>query len=357
MNREKTLDYLRGFAIFQTILVHILYWFGLFNYSYFSIVKSFLLFEMPIFFFVTGAVNSLTHQYTYKSFCLKRIKSIIVPYYFYSTICVLLSGFYYFFQKKLSLELFTKILLSWIFPINLQISPIPYLNYALWFIPVYIITILIFPLIKSIILKYEEKIIIGLILLFIYTEYIYFLLILKMNLYSLCNILNIVQQVVFYLIFIGLGILYPKLKLRNKKNMIITKSILLFSTLGLLISNFVFSSSIDMQKNKFPPNHMFMFFSFMVLSIFYILKPMLHKIYNKLSKLIPLLDDFILFLSKNSLHVFLYQSFSFLIINIFIEALGLENDLLIFCFSFITAYPLTYLIIKIINVIKDSRHA
>ena len=51
--RDKTLDYLRGLAIIQVVLVHILYWLGIFSAGFLAIAKSFLLFEMPIFFFVT----------------------------------------------------------------------------------------------------------------------------------------------------------------------------------------------------------------------------------------------------------------------------------------------------------------
>ena len=83
MSRDKTLDYLRGLAIIQVVLVHVLYWLNIFNEGFLAIAKSFLLFEMPIFFFVTGAVNGLGKLHNHKIFCFKRIKSLMIPYYIY----------------------------------------------------------------------------------------------------------------------------------------------------------------------------------------------------------------------------------------------------------------------------------
>ena len=109
MNRDKTLDYLRGLAIIQVVLVHILYWLGIFSGGYLAIAKSFLLYEMHIFFFVTGAVNGLGKQQKYKTFCLKRIKGLLIPYYIYSVVCILISIVYYLVHNELSIKLIVKL--------------------------------------------------------------------------------------------------------------------------------------------------------------------------------------------------------------------------------------------------------
>ena len=80
MNRDRTLDYLRGLAIIQVVFVHILYWIGIFSVGLLAVAKSFLLFEMPIFFFVTGAVNGLGKQQKRITFCFKRIKGLLIPF-------------------------------------------------------------------------------------------------------------------------------------------------------------------------------------------------------------------------------------------------------------------------------------
>ena len=59
MSRDKTIDRLRGFAMLWVIVVHVLYWGNFFSNGYVNFLKSFCLFEMPLFFFITGASNSL----------------------------------------------------------------------------------------------------------------------------------------------------------------------------------------------------------------------------------------------------------------------------------------------------------
>ena len=153
-HRDKTLDYLRGLAIIQVVFVHILYWLGIFSVGFFAIAKSFLLFEMPIFFFVTGAVNGLGKPQKYKTFCFKRIKGLLIPYYIYSMICILVSIAYYLLHNELSIKTTIKLLLTWIVPLDHQIMPLPYFTWAIWFIPVYIISIILFPVIKTAVLKF-----------------------------------------------------------------------------------------------------------------------------------------------------------------------------------------------------------
>ncbi len=48
MSRDKTIDRLRALAMFQVIVVHVLYWGNFFTNGYINLLKSFLLFEMPL---------------------------------------------------------------------------------------------------------------------------------------------------------------------------------------------------------------------------------------------------------------------------------------------------------------------
>ena len=154
MNRDKTLDYLRGLAIIQVVFVHILYWLGIFGTGFLTIAKSFMLFEMPIFFFVTGAVNGLGKKQKYKSFCFKRIKGLLIPYYVYSAICIVISIIYYLLYNELTIKLTVKLIITWIIPLDHQMMPLPYFTWAIWFVPVYILSIILFPVIKSAVLKF-----------------------------------------------------------------------------------------------------------------------------------------------------------------------------------------------------------
>ena len=60
VKRDETIDQLRGLAIFWVIVVHVLYWGNFFDNNYINTIKSFCLFEMPLFFFLTGASNSFS---------------------------------------------------------------------------------------------------------------------------------------------------------------------------------------------------------------------------------------------------------------------------------------------------------
>ena len=49
--RDETIDLLRGTAMLWVILVHVLYWGDFFSSPFINLLKSFCLFEMPLFFF------------------------------------------------------------------------------------------------------------------------------------------------------------------------------------------------------------------------------------------------------------------------------------------------------------------
>lgn len=358
-HRDKTLDYLRGLAIIQVVFVHILYWLGIFSVGFFAIAKSFLLFEMPIFFFVTGAVNGLGKPQKYKTFCLKRIKGLLIPYYIYSVVCILISIVYYLVHNELSIKLIVKLLLSWIVPLDHQIMPLPYFTWAIWFIPVYIISIILFPVIKTAVLKFGGGIIITLIIVFACIEIVCRLINKSTNFegYStyLYTVLDIIQKTSFYLIFMGLGVLYPRIKNRSRKSMIIATTMLLVSIILLLSCKIIFGNTLNMQSNKFPPNHMFLFYSFIVLSLLYIVKPLINRVYLWMIRFIPILDKWILIFSQNSIYIFLYQTFSFWIISIVLKYIGFHNDYLVFVIALITVYPMIGLNIKLINRIQAIR--
>lgn len=355
MKRDKTLDCLRGIAIIQVVFVHVLYWLPIFNGAYSSIIKSFFLFEMPIFFFVTGAVNGLGKKVSYKVFCSKRIKGILIPYYVYSVICVAISFVFYIVHNQLSVKLTIKLLLTWLIPLNLEIMPLPYFAGALWFVPVYIITIILFPMVKTVLLKFRGKMVILSILVFLVVEYGCFFI--RQNttfgttIYT-NTLLCILQETFFYLIFMALGALYPQLKVRTKKQLRCTAGVLFLCIMGLISCKFIFHLSLNMQNNKFPPNYIFLMFAFIVLSLIYLAYPLLKNIYYGITTKIPLFDRFVMNFSKNSLYVFLYQSFSFFIASKLMEMLGLHNEWAIFATAIITVYPIILLIITIIINIK-----
>lgn len=171
----------------------------------------------------------------------------------------------------------------------------------------------------------------------------------------LYTVLDIIQKTSFYLIFMGLGALYPRMKTRRRKSVIIATTILIVSIILLLCCKIFFGNTLNMQSNKFPPNHMFLFFSFIVLCTLYILTPLIKKVYLRITRIVPVLNKWVILFSQNSIFIFLYQTFSFWIVSIIIKYIGMRNDYLIFAFALVTVYPLIWLTIKLINRIKTVR--
>lgn len=167
--------------------------------------------------------------------------------------------------------------------------------------------------------------------------------------------LDILQKTSFYLIFMGLGVFYPRIKTRNRKSMIIAMIISVLSIILLLSFRFLFHNTLNMQSNKFPPNHMFLLYSFFVLGILYIGKSAFRRIYFCIIRFIPILDKWILLFSQNSIYIFLYQAFSFGALSIVLKYIGLHNDYLIFAIALITIYPMIWLTVKLVNRFQALR--
>ncbi|MCR4614951.1 MAG: acyltransferase [Clostridiales bacterium] len=355
MNREKILDGLRGMAILQVVLVHILYWLNIFDSGIPATLKSFLLFEMPVFFFVTGAVNSLGKRQSYKNFCVKRVKGLLIPYYVYSAICITIAGGYLMIHSELSVKSAISLVLSWLVPLDHQIMPLSYFSWAVWFVPVYIVSIILFPFIRAAALKLGGIFVIVQIAAFGIVEILCAKISANTNIEDIYTLLNILQKSAFYMIFMGLGVLYPKLKERDRKKVIAAAALLFVSLAGMSACKYLFGDTIDMQSNKFPPNHMFLLYSFAVLSLVYIALPLIKNLYLRLIKTMPLLDRLVLLFSKNSIYVFLYQTFSFWIVGVVFKRTGLTNDTLKLIFAVIAVYPLIWLTIRIADRLKTEK--
>jgi peptidoglycan/LPS O-acetylase OafA/YrhL len=143
-HRNRDIDTLRGFAMMYVIFIHCLYWIGLFNGKYSSVIKSLFLIEMPLFFFIAGASNSLGRKRKLFNFYFSRFQRILLPYWIYGIICIALT---IIAQKMMHFEQLRYFSLS-IPNFFIPISNVPYLTGALWFVSVYLYIILLFPFLK-----------------------------------------------------------------------------------------------------------------------------------------------------------------------------------------------------------------
>ncbi len=198
-SRDKTLDGLRGFAMLWVIFVHVLYWGNFFTNAYFNLAKSFCLFEMPLFFFVTGAAASLGKTGGYFSYVCKRFQRILIPYWVFAVICAAVSAVKYGMEGSLTFGRAIKVFLSWIVPINRQMTSVSYLTWALWFIPVYLSVVLIIPPLKS--MKKSQHRIAW---LFALTGVFAASCMLKMD---------VIRYIAFYALWTYIGLFYGEIKL------------------------------------------------------------------------------------------------------------------------------------------------
>lgn len=295
--RDETIDLLRGLAMLWVIVVHVLYWGNFFRNGYINLLKSFCLFEMPLFFFVTGAGNSFSKIDGYLSFVRKRYTRVLIPYWVFACICAALSIAYWGMSDGIELIMAIKILLSWLIPIDRQITTIPYLTWALWFVPVYLCVILILPVLKR--MKSSKNA-------------IPFLFVLA-ALFALACFANMgwIQNVVFYSLWTYIGLFYKDIILCMNERCY-RKCLGLTALIGTVVMLILYAmgNPIDMQNNKFPPNIMFGVFSVVMMSLVLLIIPYINKAYGYMGKSKVAKTIFDLF-STRSMTIFLYQVFAF----------------------------------------------
>lgn len=295
--RDKTIDRLRGMAMLWVILVHVLYWGNFYSNIYINLLKSFSLFEMPLFFFVTGASNSKNQANGYFSFVYRRYKRILVPYWVFAIVCTTLSIVKYSTTSSIDVNTIAKVFFSWLIPANKQITSIPYLTWALWFIPVYLCVILIIPFFKH--MRHSRMpIMYGLLLLGVFIATCLFKL-------------GWVQNVAFYSLWTYIGLFYDEI-IFNLKKKSFCNFLLFIAAVGIfvLLVFYFMKLTIDMQYNKFPPNITFAVFSFVMMAIIILIIPYINKVYDYLEKN-KLINKMLKLFSMRSLTIFLYQVFAF----------------------------------------------
>ena len=298
-NRDKTIDYLRATAMLWVILIHVLYWGAFFVSDTINLIKSFLLLEMPLFFFVTGASNSFSKTSGYFSFVFKRYKRVLIPYWVFALLCAGLSIIDFNRSGTVDFATVCKILLSWIIPNDKQMTNIPYMTWSLWFIPVYLCVILVIPLLKRMRnSKHSDLFIIVLLFLFVSTCYLNF---------------GRIRSVVFYSFWTYIGLFYNKITLHLKERNF-RKSLVFVALIGIsgILGLYTAGMPLDMQSNKAPPNLMFFVFSVVNLSLIFLLIPFITKLGKHIEQH-KLPNRILVLFSTRTMTIFLYQSFAFYI--------------------------------------------
>ena len=296
-NRDPYIDRLRGFAMLWVIVVHVLYWGNFFHSGYFNLIKSFCLFEMPLFFFVTGASHSFSQVKRYIHFVGKRFLRILIPYWVFAVLCAVLSIVKYSLEGSMDFLTGIKVLLSWLVPIDRQMTSVPCLTWALWFVPVYLCVVLLLPLLKQM-NRSPRKI-----------EFAFLLL----GVFAVTCLLKLgwVQNIAFYSFWTYVGLFYRDIKLaaEQKPTRKYFLSIITAGVVLLCLLHFA-GQPLDMQSNKFPPDLIFFVFSVLMMALILLVFPHFNRLFGRLEKSRLAGRLFELF-STRSMTIFLYQVFAF----------------------------------------------
>ena len=342
MRRDKALDLIRGAAMLHVLLVHILFWLNVFGSGPLASARSALLFEMPVFFFVTGAANSLGERRKWGDFCLRRAKALMIPYWGYAALCVLLAAAVSLARGAFSFAELGRTALSWLLPLDRQVMPLPFFTWAVWFVPVYLIVIVLFPPVRRAAERFGGAAVsAALAAVFLASEF--------------AGAPDILRKAAFYLAFAALGTLWPALKRREGKTVKAAACLLAASAAGLFACRCLSGGTLYMQANKFPPNHLYLLFSLAALSALYLALPGIARAWRALARRFPAPERWVLLYSENSVYAFLYQSFAFLAAARLLDAAGAGRGLAGFLLSSAVVYPLVTLGLLVLRRIRGRK--
>ena len=283
------LDRLRGLSIIRVVLVHLgLSWF----YPPYS---QFVLVFLPILFFVSGAVSFPVFLRAQNSlhYTVKRLSSVIIPYYVIAAFIVISIFVFSSFQYSLSV----KTTLRW-----LLVSPTsemtPFPLGQIWFlrallvisilsIPVYVLcrdnlNYLLAPIVVSIVATYYQT---------YYDIYHYFYI----------GYFNLYQPMV-HAGFFFLGSFYYA-----KKRDIGLQTLLILTFGSAAVSAFAFVDAglaLNMAGHSFAPNLYYIGVSFSVIFLTILSKPFIQNAFYRLKRF----DWFVLLYGKHAYSVFIIHS-------------------------------------------------
>jgi peptidoglycan/LPS O-acetylase OafA/YrhL len=267
VKREHALDIVRGMLLLYIVfIIHGLFWLNLLP----QWASSLLLFEMPAIFIVSGYAycfyenaldghsNAMSAQ-TYLLFLGMRLTRILVPYAVYALTCMTALYLLSVLGKGHD-YIASELIVAWMNPFNYgQNFSVGRLNSHLWFIPIFLIVIVAMPLVTRF-RPFKNPNLLVLVVGGAIGEYA----ISKVHFPGE----DIIKQAVFYLAFSLLGYYMARTGEYFRKanyGLVASSAVVLLSLIVLVNGDF---HSMNMQVNKFPPNHKFFLFACLWVSLF-----------------------------------------------------------------------------------------
>lgn len=314
VKRDEELDLLKAFSIFWVVVIHCIYWPNIIDQG---IGVSMLLFEMPLIFFLIGASNTYAKKRTVRSFYFKRLTRVIYPYELYAIAVIIFTAITGSLKSDIPFGTFAA---SWINPMGEHLSYNKFLSWHLWFIGTYIILILLMPFFMKL---HNIKMTKYLMILF---PVILFVLDRTDILSTDPKLAENIRNLVFYGFWTIVGFYFLDLKIMRMKSDFIVPiyTITLGALLGIFymfISDFIINKQMDfnMQNAKFPPSFLFFCYSLIIMSVLFIVSPILIKGMRSLSEF-RLFEMIIHSYNHNGFTIYLTHPFIFLaVFNLFNE--------------------------------------
>ena len=314
IKRDEQLDIYRAMSMMYVLCVtHVVYWL----YIGLEPIKSLILVEMPIIFFITGASLSLTKKKSFRKALKNRTKRVLIPYYIYSLvilICILLlSIFWHFFLRQITSIIGAEKAYNHAYDITaykwedilniigiVDISQAHFV-YHLWFILPYLILTCTFGYQINLIQKMNR--------------WVYVLLcIVLFSISQAFEIHHFFTTLLGYNIFIVVGYLFYR---RIKTWQVIV--VCFFAIVTLIAYILPTGDFCPMQNHKFPPDWLFVTYNIIILCL---LSLMLERLTFPSTKVFRLWNT-------RGYTIYLYQSVVFTLVDPFYKLFVSKIDLLI----------------------------
>lgn len=301
--RDERLDTFRGLAMILVVFNHCLYWMNFFNDGF---LKSYLLIGTQLFFVIAGASNGMSRKKPLWEFYLIRFKRILFPYWLYAIICLIIT--YFVVTQPFNIG---KTLANWFLYFKQKPCNPSILMWALWFVPVYLLVMALFPFLRS---YYERnsKAIVRFIPLLIFAALVFLLQYKWLPLSG--KTLYYTKMTAFYGFFTYLGLFFTIFIQRTKQQMRNAVILALGCAIAIIAAIMLFNVSPNMQINKFPaPNFTFFLFSIGILSIVYIFSDYIIRAINFCKRNSVFAWVYAQY-TKHGLTIFLFHPFVFLLL-------------------------------------------
>jgi peptidoglycan/LPS O-acetylase OafA/YrhL len=309
-NRDRFIDFCKGFLILWVVQIHTVYWSG---ETYIPKVprQLSLLIDVSMFFFISGYLTKVSGLGSLLRRSLKQFKNLYLDYFVLGCLLLFPLGLFYFLKEKSTPDL------SLAITSMLRVKPVgdlwKYIEVypgSLWYLAVYFSLLVVTPFVISLFGSRKLRIVIltALLALFVICS----------NLgWNYPFLFDETIYILFYLLIFLIGAAY-KLDQQHFSLHYLKLAFLTNVTICLLIIFFIMDGKLRLQANKFPPSVIYLPYCLLTIHLFAIVQRMWN--YPTISRPNHVLE-FLEWCGKNSYSIYLMQGIACSIPGYFIPLL------------------------------------